>query len=91
MMQLTDKERAYALDVLHACGIEGSDATTGLDAVCKLATAPTLHDWLVENNHLQSEPAEAANAELSATYGHDAVRHAHALTVHMNPADRELR
>lgn len=74
-MQLTAPEEAEALAILHASGIEGSDATTSLATVCKLSNASNLDEWTEEN---QAMPIE----EMQKTYGHDASRAALALVRH---------
>lgn len=74
-MLLTETERTEALATLHACGIEGTDATASLALVERLASEPTFPAWLdaTRGNEVRT---------LTETYGHDAGRAAYALNRH---------
>lgn len=74
-MQLTAAEETEALAVLHASGIEGSDATTSLATLCQFSSAGSLGEWIEANEPMPVQ-------EMQETYGSDAVRAALALVRH---------
>lgn len=82
-MRLTDQERAEALDILHAAGLEGADAETSLDTLARLTDPTSLTEWLdTTGAHLQSASLIEQNAHLAQHVGNDAVRAASALLHH---------
>ncbi|GAA5198570.1 hypothetical protein [Microbacterium jejuense] len=74
---MNDSERATILGLLHESGLQGTDATTAVDAVIKLSGAETLAQWHDENANL-------GRTELTARYGHDPVRAARVLQVRVD-------
>lgn len=82
-MQITEAEQAEALSILHAAGIERSDATTALRTAIKRATANTYQEWRHElATECAVERVNVRNARFAVKYGQDAIRVAIVLGYH---------
>lgn len=75
MITLTDAERDDAMRILESCGLEGEDARTGLDLVCRVAEASTLAELVESLAPLNDLTLQGRAEALAERFGTDARRH----------------